>query len=87
LSEIHNNDLSLAHSMPPGAVHTNKSESNGQRIAGREFRQGAPWHRRSGFACRRSSRFEKLLPFTGTSLDAGRGGQTAVAVLGPADAA
>jgi hypothetical protein len=24
LSEINNNDLSLARSMPPGAVHTNK---------------------------------------------------------------
>jgi hypothetical protein len=32
LSEINNNDLNLAHSMPPGAVHTNK---HGCDFAGR----------------------------------------------------
>jgi hypothetical protein len=31
LSEINNNDLNLAHSMPPGAVHTNN--------AGKRFRR------------------------------------------------
>jgi hypothetical protein len=34
LSEITNNDLSLAHSMPPGAVHTNNSDAGGE-VSGR----------------------------------------------------
>jgi hypothetical protein len=32
LSEITNNDLSLAHSMPPGAVHTNNSRVTSRQI-------------------------------------------------------
>jgi hypothetical protein len=32
LSEINNNDLILAHSMPPGAVHTNSSAGSVQLI-------------------------------------------------------
>jgi hypothetical protein len=34
LSEITNNDLSLAHSMPPGAVHTNNSDAGGEFAGG-----------------------------------------------------
>jgi hypothetical protein len=32
LSEINNNDLSLARSMPPGAVHTNNSRVTSRQI-------------------------------------------------------